>query len=353
MIVIDGSYGEGGGQILRTSLIFSSLTKKPIKIINIRKNRNPPGLKSQHLHSVLLIKKITNAETSNVSIGSMELEFYPKGIYGGIYKEDIGTAGSITLLLQGVLLAVTFADSKTKLIIRGGTDVKNSPSLDYFRYILLPYYKIFADINFKLIKRGFYPKGGGEVEITINPKYSINNYSSFDNFIKEIRELGSLDIDFEVPEEIIIYSVASKDLKERNVCERMIKGALSTFKNLVDIKIKKHIEYVNSYSSGAVITIVGNRKYPFGTDFLGEKNIRAEVVGKKAAEKFIEILKNKASVDENLSDNLIPFISLLGGRFTVYNITNHLKTNIWVVKNFINVNIKIEKENSLFKISSK
>ncbi|MFH7902856.1 MAG: RNA 3'-terminal phosphate cyclase [Candidatus Aenigmatarchaeota archaeon] len=353
MIVIDGSYGEGGGQILRTSLILSSLTKIPIKLINIRKNRSPPGLKSQHLHSVLLIKKITRAETSEISIGSLELYFSPKGIYGGIYKEDIGTAGSITLLLQGVLLTTLFSDSKIKLIIKGGTDVKHSPSLDYFRYILLPYYRLFANIDFKLIKRGFYPKGGGEVEIEVNPIFSLNNYTSFNDFLRDIKNLGSLDIDFEMPKEINIYSVASKDLKERKVCERMVKGAISVFKNLVDIKIRKHIEYVDSYSTGAVITIVGNRKYPFGTDLLGEKNLRAEVVGKLAAEKFIEILKNKASVDENLSDNLIPFISLIGGKFTVSNISNHLKTNIWVVKQFLNIDIKIDKIGNLFLISFK
>ncbi|MEM1782600.1 MAG: RNA 3'-terminal phosphate cyclase, partial [Nanopusillaceae archaeon] len=261
MIVIDGSYGEGGGQIVRTSLLLSSLTKTPVKIINIRKNRTPPGLKAQHFHSILLIKKITRAETSDFDLGTTELFFNPKGIYGGVYRENIGTAGSITLLLQGSLLATIFSDSKTRLIVKGGTDVKHSPSLDYFRYVLLPYYKIFADINFRLVRRGFYPKGGGEIEIEVNPKFSINNYNSFKDFLKDLKNLGTLDINFEIPEEINIYSVASRDLKKREVCERMIKGSISVLKNLVDVKIKKHIDYVDFYSTGAVITIVGNRKY--------------------------------------------------------------------------------------------
>jgi len=343
MIVIDGGFGEGGGQILRTSIAMSSILKKPVKIINIRKNRNPPGLKMQHLHAILLLKKITRADTNEVNVGSMELEFIPKGIFGGKYKEDIGTAGSITLLLQAVLLPSLFAGSKIRLEIKGGTDVKHSPSFDYFRYVLLPYYKLFADISVSLIRRGFYPKGGGLVEIEINPKFSINNYNSIEDFLKDISSIGSLDLRSEELEEIIIYSVSSKDLRDRNVCERMIHGALTVLNKFPEIKIKKKIEYVDTLSSGAVITIVANKKYPFGSDFLGEKGLRAEVVGKRAAEKFVEIIKKNASVDENLADNLVPILSLIKGSFITPSITGHLETNLWVVKNFLDLNIKIEK----------
>jgi len=343
MIVIDGGYGEGGGQILRTSIAMSSILKKPIRIINIRKNRKPPGLKMQHLHAILLLKKITRANTNEVNVGSMELEFVPNGIFGGKYKEDIGTAGSITLLLQAVLLPSLFADSKIRLEIRGGTDVKHSPSFDYFRYVLLPYYKIFADISVNLIRRGFYPKGGGLVEIEINPKFSLNQYKNIEDFLKDISSLGSLDLNVEEIDEIVIYSVASKDLKERNVCERMVHGALTVLSKFPEIKIKKKIEYVDTLSSGAVITIVANKKYPFGSDFLGEKGLRAEIVGKNAAEKFVEVIKKKASVDEHLADNLIPILSLIKGSFITPSITGHLETNIWVVKNFLNLDIKMEK----------
>jgi len=352
MIVIDGGYGEGGGQILRTSIAMSSILKKPIRIVNIRKNRRPPGLKMQHLHAILLLKKITRANTNDVNVGSMELEFVPNGIFGGKYKEDIGTAGSITLLLQAVLLPSLFADSKIRLEIRGGTDVKHSPSFDYFRYVLLPYYKIFADISVNLVRRGFYPKGGGLVEIEINPKFSVNQYKSVEDFLKDISSLGSLDLSVEEIDEIVIYSVASKDLKERNVCERMVHGALTVLSKFPEIKIKKKIEYVDALSSGAVITIVANKKYPFGSDFLGEKGLRAEIVGKSAAEKFVEVIKKKASVDEHLADNLIPILSLIKGSFITPSITGHLETNIWVVKNFLNLDIKIEKagESYLIKI---
>ncbi|RDD52511.1 RNA 3'-terminal phosphate cyclase [Nanoarchaeota archaeon NZ13-N] len=351
MIVIDGSYGEGGGQILRTSIALSSIFREPIRIINIRKNRKPPGLKMQHLHAIIMLSKITRAYINEIKVGSMEVEFRPNGIYGGKYKEDIGTAGSITLLLQAVLLPSLFADSKVRLLIRGGTDVEHSPSLDYFQYVLLPYYRILADISIKVVRRGFYPKGGGEVEVNVIPKFSVSQYKNIGDFIRDVGSIGSLDISFEEIDEVNIYSVASMDLKSRNVCERMIKGALAVFSKLTDVKIKKKIEYVNTLSTGAVITIVANKKYPFGVDLLGRRGLRAEIVGKIAAENFLEILKRRASVDKNLADNLVPILSLVKGSFITPEITGHLDTNIWVVKKFLNsLNVKIEKIDDCYRI---
>mgnify|MGYP001770627184 CR=1 FL=1 len=342
MKIIDGSFGEGGGQILRTALAISSLLKEDIKIINIRKNRNPPGLKNQHLHSILLLKKITRAQTNEIKVGETELYFKPNGIFSGYYEEDIGTAGSITLLLQAVLLPCLFADNKIKLKIIGGTDVKNSPSLDYFRYVLLPYFQIFADIDLKVIKRGFYPKGGGEVILEIKPKFSLSNYRSFSEFLNDIKSLGPLNLAETNINKITIYSVASEDLKDREVAERMINGAIK-YLNKLDIQIKIYKEYVKTYSTGAVITIVGDRGYFFGSDSLGEKNIKAEDVGKRAAEKFLRVINNNVSVDENLADNLIPILGLVNGYFTTYEITGHLYTNIWLVNNLLSKNIRYEK----------
>lgn len=344
MEIIDGSYGEGGGQILRTSLALSSILRKEIKIVNIRKNRKPPGLKSQHLHSILLLKKITKAETNEIKVGSEELYFNPKGIFSGYYEENIGTAGSITLLLQAVLLPCLFSDNEIKLKIIGGTDVEHSPSFDYFRYILLSYYRIFGDIDVKLIRRGFYPKGGGEVEISVKSKIGINNYKDINEFLNEIKNIGELYLDENNEiREINIYSVASRDLKERKVAERMIDGALEILDKL-NVEIKKNIEYVNTLSTGAVITIVGDRNYFFGSDELGKIGIRSEEVGKRAAEKFIRVVENNVSIDINLADNLIPIIGLIGkGYFTTYQITGHLDTNIWLVNKILNREIKIDK----------
>ncbi|MGC9133405.1 MAG: RNA 3'-terminal phosphate cyclase [Nanopusillaceae archaeon] len=337
MVEIDGSYGEGGGQILRTSLFLSIIFNQEIYIKNIRKNRNPPGLKNQHLHTILLLKKIINAETNEIKIGSEELYFKPGKINPGIYKENIGTAGSITLLLQGILLPLLFSKDKIKIKIIGGTDVKNSPSIDYFRYVLLPYYNIFGKTKLEVVRRGFYPKGNGEIKLEIYPKYHLEDYKDINSFLKDIGNIKEIDISEEYPEEIYIYSVASKDLKERNVAERMINSAIKLFYKYPEIKIKKNIEYVESLSTGAVITIVGKKgEYYFGSDSLGEKGKSSEIVGKEAEEKFIKVLENNVSVDLNLADNLVPFLLLLNGKYSTYEFTDHLKTNIYISNLFLN-----------------
>lgn len=352
MIELDGSYKEGGGQILRTALSLSIFLKKSFRIYNIRKNRNPSGLKPQHLHAVLLAKRLSKAKINEVGVGSEELVFTPKGIYGGYYEENIETAGSITLLFQAILFPSLFADDVVRFHIIGGTDVKNSPTIYYFTYVLLPYYRIFADIDIKIHKFGFYPKGGGEVELIVRPKYRLVDYDNFDKFFNEIKSLGPLNIDYEDINKIEVFSIASKDLKSARVCERMVKSLEENLiSNIENIRVKKNIQYVDSLSTGASITLVANKKYPFGLDFVGEKGLRSEDIGKIVANKFLKIIRTKSSVDVNLSDNVILFLSILGGYFYVEEISSHLETNIWTIRNFIHdVDIKIETMERNYKV---
>ena len=170
MIEIDGSYGEGGGQILRTGLALSALTTKPVKIFNIRANRPTPGLKRQHMVAIESVMNICNAEVKGLFQGSTTLEFYPGKLRGGDYSFDIGTAGSITLVLQACMLPSLFAEKTTRLSITGGTDVKWSPPWDYFRYVILPLLsKIGVKIDGYLHMRGYYPAGGGKAQVIIYP----------------------------------------------------------------------------------------------------------------------------------------------------------------------------------------
>ena len=349
MIIIDGSYGEGGGQILRTSVALSSLFKKPIRVVNIRKNRKPPGLKAQHLHAIKLLSKITNAKTEGLYVGSTEIEFVPEKIKGGEYFENIGTAGSITLLLQAVILPILFANDEISIKVIGGTDVKFSPSLDYFRYVILPYLERFADIEFELRKRGFYPKGGGEVIIKIAPKYSIDNYESIDKFIEAVRNnVEPYDLLDDDINEIHIYSVASKSLKAKKVAERMLESAVNNLHDL-DAKIHKNIEYTDTLSPGAVITIVAkSNSRIFGADALGEKGKPAELVGKEAAMKLKRVIESRVSIDEHLADNLVPYLGLVGGKFTTYALTGHLETNIWVCEKFFGKIYRVNKNTKVF-----
>ncbi|MCH8904479.1 MAG: RNA 3'-terminal phosphate cyclase [Bacteroidetes bacterium] len=169
MIELDGSYLEGGGSIARIALALSTLTHQPFEIENIRKNRPQPGLKNQHLFCVKAMEKLCNAHVEGASLGSTSLKYYPKKIEGKTIDIDMQTAGSITLFLQSLLMPSMFANKPVKFNIIGGTDTSWSPSFDYFNNVLLPHLKKYADIGCKLIKRGYYPKGQGQVQIKINP----------------------------------------------------------------------------------------------------------------------------------------------------------------------------------------
>ncbi|HDJ94933.1 MAG TPA: RNA 3'-phosphate cyclase, partial [Acidilobales archaeon] len=162
MLIIDGSFGEGGGQILRTTIALSSLLLKPVRIINIRAKRRNPGLQMQHITAVKVLTTLTNASVKGLYKGSMVLEFIPKERRCGSFEFNIGTAGSISLVLQASLPVMLFAPGEVKLRIRGGTDVSWSPPIDYIKNVLVPILgKMGAHVEIKVLRRGHYPKGGG------------------------------------------------------------------------------------------------------------------------------------------------------------------------------------------------
>ena len=344
MLVIDGSYLEGGGQIVRTAIGLASLFKIPVKIINIRANRKPPGLKQQHYTMVKFLAEVTEAEVKGLALGSRELYFKPKTIHWGKYFVDIKTAGSITLFLQGAILPLLFADSKVELTIKGGTDVTHSPSMDYFRFVFLPYIKRFAEVDLEIIRRGFYPRGGGIVRITINPRLP-RDLVSLEQFLENLKKIEGYNLCKTLTYKVAdIYSVATVDLKQRKVAERMLNSAIEEIEGIIKIGETK-VEYVRSLSTGAVITIVGHSNISvFGSDFLGEKKKKSEEVGSLAGIRFRRVIETKSSVDENLADMLIPYMGLVReGCFITPNITNHLLTNIWVSEKFLGKIFRVSK----------
>lgn len=332
-IEIDGSYGEGGGQIIRTALALSALTGKPFKANNIRKGRKKPGLKAQHIYCIRALEKLCNAKSSCVHIGSEKIEFVPGKLVGGKVNIDIGTAGSVSLLLQSIMLPSMFAEKKTKITIAGGTAGKWAMPYEFFNELFIPHMRRFADIDSKLIKRGYYPKGGGVVELSIKPKFSLE-----ENIPKiECIEQGKLV-------QIKGISHASKSLEPVEVADRQAKSAkfrLSELECPVDIRA----EYSETLSGGSGITIYAifsknndidvNSPIRLGTDTLGEKGKKAEIVGKEAAESLIKEIESDAPIDKHLADNIIPFLAVAGGKIKVSEITEHCRTNMWTCEQFL------------------
>ncbi|MDD1736779.1 MAG: RNA 3'-phosphate cyclase, partial [Methanothrix sp.] len=170
MIEIDGSYGEGGGQIVRTAVVLSAVTGKAVLIKKIRQGRPKPGLAPQHAQAIRTLGEICNAEIKGAEPGSSEVLFCPQEICGGSRRVEIGTAGSATLLMQCLLPALLHADERTSLHVQGGTDVRWSPTVDYFRNVFLPAISLFGGkAGLKLLRRGYYPRGQGEVILEVEP----------------------------------------------------------------------------------------------------------------------------------------------------------------------------------------
>jgi len=358
MIKLDGGYGSGGGQIVRSALALSTLAGKPFEINNIRKGKPKPGLKYQHLHCIKALQQLCSAKADGAYLGSESLKYYPGKIQGKNIIIDIRTAGSISLLLQAILLPSLFADKKTKLKITGGTDVKWAMPYDFFKEVFIPQLKKYADIEVNLIKRGYFPKGGGEVDIKINPKYKLSDFNRFEEFWKFLKKeaLKIELIDPGVLQQIKGISHASKFLEKAQVAERQTQAAkliLSKYKCPLNIRT----EYCDVYSPGSGITLYAIfseelEKNPIilGADALGERGKKAEIVGKEAADNLIKQIDSLTAVDEHMADNCIPFLGLFGGKINVSEITDHTKTNIYTTEKFLGKIFKIDEKNKIISV---
>ena len=355
MIELDGSYGEGGGSLTRVALALSTLTGQEFKVTNIRAGRKVPGLKAQHLHAIKALKEICNAETNDIDIGSKELHFNPGKIKRGIYEIDIGTAGSISLLLQALILPCMFAPGKVTLKVKGGTCGKWQASVDYLQNVLLPHLQRFVEkIELKVLRRGYFPKGGGLVSLEITPRFKLNKYDSFNALYEELQfkaakikliQQGTL-------EQIRGVINVSSELEEKGVGERIKKVAVGNLKEY-EIPINIREEYVQSLSTGGEIVLwalfsnEGRMDFDnpviLGAGALVERGKRSEEVGKEAVERLKVEIDASFPVDRYLADQLICFMGMLpGSEIEVREVSKHAHTNIYVVEKFLPVGIKVE-----------
>lgn len=331
---IDGSYGEGGGQILRTALSLSSILKKSVEIENIRKNRKKPGLKSQHLTCVNACKTITNAAVSGNEIDSTNLIFEPAGLKGGEYAFDVaekkGSAGSVSLILQAILLPLLHTENKSHVVLSGGTHVSWSPPVHYIQEVFLPTIeRMGCYASLELEKWGWYPIGGGKVSVSAAPA---------GRFLPlNIAERGKL---------IKVSGISAVSNLPLNIAERQRNRGW----NLLREKgINADIEIIDAPSIGKGTLFFMTAEFEnvmAGFSSLGAIGKRAEKVAEEACEDFFRYLDSGAALDDHLADQIIPYLALSEGKssFTVSKISMHLMTNIWAVKQFLPVEINVEGE---------
>ncbi len=327
MIVIDGSYGEGGGQILRTAVALSVITGRAVKIVNIRANRPNPGLRPQHLHGILALKELSNARVKGARVGSTVLEFVPGEAKPAHIRVPIKTAGSITLVLQALLPAMAFTGGSFE--VTGGTDVPWSPPVDYLKHVtLFALEKMGIKASIEIKRRGHYPRGGGLVVGRVGPW-------------EERKPLIALE--WEGIERFAGISHATN--LPPHVAERQAKAARERLKELYNVPVDIETEVGRSLGPGSgVVVWAETDKLRLGGDALGKRGKPAEVVGREAADELLNQLTTRAAVDKFLGDQLIPFLAFAGGGVKVAEITNHLFTNIWVVERFLGRVFEVEGE---------
>ena len=335
ILEIDGSMGEGGGQIFRTALAYAAVIKKPIIIKNIRAKRENPGLRPQHLSALNALKMITKAKVKGDRVSSQTVYFEPTEIKGGNYIINPKTAGSITLIIQAILPALLFADIKSEVVIKGGTDVPMAPPIDAIRFTLFPFLnKIGLNVSLKLIRRGHYPRGGGEVKLSVEPTKQINSFS--------LTKQGEI---------VAIRGISHCVKLPSHVAKRQADSAKKLLKkhgfDKIEIEIESYPKDKDPHlgpGSAIVLWAETTTGALLEADSLGARGKPAEKVGEEAAMSLIKQIKNGGAIDIHTTDQLIPYMALARGISTIYSseVSLHTMTAIEVAKKILNAKFTIE-----------
>jgi RNA 3'-phosphate cyclase len=343
VLEIDGSMKSGSGTILRLSIALAGILNQPLHIYNIRQKRPQSGLRPQHLEAVLTAAKICNAEVKGATLGSRELWFTPQRIEGGLIEAEIGTAGSIPMLLLSILPLCAHAKNPVKLhVVKGGTDTRNAPTINYLKHVLFPTLsRMGLDTALTIEKYGYYPKGMGEISLTVQP----------------CPELQSIRLEkFGTVKKLRGVSVCTF-LADRKVAERQAKAA----NQVLGIHgYKAEVEVVNDVSnplqkgSSIVLWAETDSGALLGADAIGELGKLSEAVGREAAKNLLRELDSKATVDVHLADMLVPYAAMAEAEsvYITHVVTEHLDTNLWLTQQILGAKFDVAKVGSLYRIET-
>jgi RNA 3'-terminal phosphate cyclase (ATP) len=324
MLDLDGSMGEGGGQILRSSLALSMVTGTPVRICNIRARRARPGLMRQHLTAVQAAARVSGARTEGAEVGSREIAFTPGEVRPGEYRFDIGTAGSSTLIFQTVLPALLHAGGTSRVTIAGGTHNPQAPPFDHLDRVFLPLLRrMGVRVEAVLERSGFYPAGGGQLAVTIDPPVRLAGLELLAR--GEIRSRRATAILSRLPRHI-----AERELRE---------VARETGWDPASLEIRE----VDSPGPGNLVLLeVESETLTEIFAGFGERGVRAEEVADRALREMRRYLDAGVPVGEHLADQLLlPFALAGAGAFATLPLSLHATTQIELIPRFLDVRIEV------------
>jgi RNA 3'-terminal phosphate cyclase (ATP) len=326
MIELDGSTGEGGGQILRTSLTLSMITGQAFRIQNIRANRQPPGLRRQHLSAVRAAAIVCNASVTDAEVGSTTLEFTPGQVNGGVYDFDIGTAGSTTLVLQTLIPALLFAEQSAIVTVTGGTHNPKAPPAEFLQRA---YCRVLAamgaEVEIDIERYGFYPAGGGTISASVWPCQRLQHL--------DLLERGSL-------REAYAQAIAAR------LPAQVPQRQYATVRNLMgweEGQMREPLSPTTASPGNALLLTIESEAVTEVFSAIGDRGVRAETVAREASLEARRYLASGAAVGEHLGDQvMLPMALAGGGAYTLDHVSQHAITNAEVIAHFLPVTISFE-----------
>jgi RNA 3'-terminal phosphate cyclase (ATP) len=332
MVAIDASYGEGGGQVLRTALSLSVALGRAVTLHHVRARRPRPGLQPQHLTVVRALAAISDARVEGDALDSTEVTFVPRALRGGSYDFDIAairsSAGSVSLLFQALLLPLSRAAEPARLRLRGGTHVPWSPPVSYLTAVFLPALaQVGVRADLTLHRWGWYPAGGGEIEASITPSRSWQS------------------LHWERPMQPTLEGVSAVSRLPRSIAERQRARALERLAAAGRSAAITLVEDGSARGPGTLLMLTAaGESVRAGFSALGRRGVRAETVADEVVDPLLAYLETGASVDDHLADQLVPFLALADtpSAFTCPRVSSHLRTVAWVVERMLPIRVVLD-----------
>lgn len=330
LLEIDGGFGEGGGQLSRYAVALAAVTGRAIHLHGIRARRAKPGLMAQHLAALGSVAKISGGVLEGAFLGAREIWFRPGPIRGGDHRFEVGTAGSVSLVLQALLPVALHADGPSRLTITGGTDVRMAPPLDYLRLVFLPWLaRMGVEVRVELVRRGYYPRGGGELRVAVAPRAEPEAL--------RVEAAGALRR---------VRGVAHVANLPEHVATRMSSAAREALAGVSPLQLQSEVLSSDAATGtgGALVLVAETEHTLLGAATVAERGVRAETLGRDAGRALRAELESGAGLDEHAADQLLIYAAQARepSVFTLRELSEHARTAMWLIAQFLPVRFEVE-----------